>query len=212
MAERMKGLERENRELRQANETLRVFEEKWRVNGVRKVWRQLGREGFDVARCTVARLMKVMGIQALPEQAAEDDDSRQETAVSARQGEPSGSRACTKHAVGVGFHLCRDLEGLRLCRFRAIRIVGWRVRSSAHAGFVLDALEQAVHERPPAKGMSLIHHSDMGSQGRFKRSSQYQLNGGPEARRSCPKAWCSFGGRGAFRIEPGLISLRLASR
>lgn len=104
MAERMKALERENRELRQANEILRVFEEKWRVNGVRKVWRQLGSESFDVARCTAARLMKVMGIQGLPEQAAQDDDPRQ-TAVSARQGEPSGSRACTKHAVGVGFHL-----------------------------------------------------------------------------------------------------------
>ena len=46
----------------------------------------------------------------------------------------------------------------------ARRIVGWRVSTSAHAGFVLDALEQAVHERRPAKGMGLIHHSDRGSQ------------------------------------------------
>ena len=46
-------------------EILRVFEENWRVYGVRKVWRQLGREGFDVARCTVARLMKSMGIQGV---------------------------------------------------------------------------------------------------------------------------------------------------
>ncbi len=46
-------------------EILRVFEENWRVYGVRKVWRQLGREGFDVARCTVARLMKDMGIQGI---------------------------------------------------------------------------------------------------------------------------------------------------
>lgn len=46
----------------------------------------------------------------------------------------------------------------------ARRIVGWRVSSSAHAGFVLDALEQAVHERRPAKGMGLVHHSDRGSQ------------------------------------------------
>jgi len=46
-------------------EILRVFEENWRVYGVRKVWRQLGREGFDVARCTVARLMKSMGIQGI---------------------------------------------------------------------------------------------------------------------------------------------------
>ncbi|RAK07801.1 helix-turn-helix protein [Salipiger aestuarii] len=46
-------------------EILRVFEENWRVYGVRKIWRQLVREGFEVARCTVARLMKEMGIQGI---------------------------------------------------------------------------------------------------------------------------------------------------
>lgn len=46
----------------------------------------------------------------------------------------------------------------------ARRIVGWRVSTSAHAGFVLDALEQAVHDRRPRKGMGLVHHSDRGSQ------------------------------------------------
>ena len=45
-----------------------------------------------------------------------------------------------------------------------VRIVGWRVSTSAHAGFVLDALEQAVHDRHPGKGMGLVHHSDTGSQ------------------------------------------------
>ncbi|CUH35639.1 putative transposase OrfB [Jannaschia seosinensis] len=46
----------------------------------------------------------------------------------------------------------------------ARRIVGWRVSTTPHAGFVLDALEQAVHERRPVKGMGLVHHSDRGSQ------------------------------------------------
>jgi transposase InsO family protein len=46
-------------------EILRIFEENWRVYGVGKVWRQLSREGFDIARCTVARLMKSMGIQGI---------------------------------------------------------------------------------------------------------------------------------------------------
>lgn len=46
----------------------------------------------------------------------------------------------------------------------ARKIVGWRVSASAHAGFVLDALEQAVHERRPTKAMGLVHHSDRGSQ------------------------------------------------
>ena len=46
----------------------------------------------------------------------------------------------------------------------ARRIVGWRVSRSAHAGFVLDALEQALHDRRPLSGGGLIHHSDRGSQ------------------------------------------------
>ena len=46
----------------------------------------------------------------------------------------------------------------------ARKIVGWRVSTSAHAGFVLDALEQAVHDRHPWKDMGLVHHSDRGSQ------------------------------------------------
>ena len=56
----------------------------------------------------------------------------------------------------------------------ARRIVGWRVSTTAHADFVLDALEQALHDRRPTKG-GLIHHSDRGSQLGFKRSSQHQL-------------------------------------
>ena len=60
----------------------------------------------------------------------------------------------------------------------ARRIVGWRVSRTAHAGFVLDALEQAVHERRPVQGGGLVHHSDRGVQGRFKRSSQHLDGGG----------------------------------
>ena len=60
----------------------------------------------------------------------------------------------------------------------ARRIVGWRVSRTAHAGFVLDALEQALAERRPAQGGSLVHHSDRGVQGGFKRSSQHQGVGG----------------------------------
>ncbi len=55
--------ERARRDAALRPEIRRVFEENWRVSGVRKVWRQLQREGFDAARCTVARLMKGMGIQ-----------------------------------------------------------------------------------------------------------------------------------------------------
>ena len=55
----------------------------------------------------------------------------------------------------------------------ARRIVGWRVSRTAQAGFVLDALEQALHERRPVQDGKLVHHSDRGVQGGFKRSSQH---------------------------------------
>ena len=57
----------------------------------------------------------------------------------------------------------------------ARRIVGWRASRTAHAGFVLDALEQALHDRRPVHRGGLVHHSDRGSQGGFNRSSQHQL-------------------------------------
>ena len=60
----------------------------------------------------------------------------------------------------------------------ARRIVGWRVSRTAHAGFVLDALEQALHARRPVHRGGLIHHSDRGSQGEFNRSSQHSGIGG----------------------------------
>jgi transposase InsO family protein len=58
----------------------------------------------------------------------------------------------------------------------ARRIVGWRVSRTAHASFVLDALEQALHDRRPAKG-ELTHHSDRGAQGGFTWSSQHRGGG-----------------------------------
>jgi transposase InsO family protein len=60
----------------------------------------------------------------------------------------------------------------------ARRIVGWRVSRTAHAGFVLDALEQALADRRPVQGGGLIHHSDRGVQGGFNRSSQHPGAGG----------------------------------
>mgnify|MGYP002716977331 CR=1 FL=1 len=62
----------------------------------------------------------------------------------------------------------------------ARRIVGWRVSRSAHAGFVLDALEQALHDRRPAKGSGLIHHSDRGSQYISIRYTEHLAEAGVE--------------------------------
>ncbi|WP_421907132.1 IS3 family transposase [Mameliella sp.] len=147
----------------------RVFEENWRVCGVRKVWRQLDREGFDVARCTVARLMKDMGIQGIIR------GKPHRTTV------PDKKAPCPLDKVNREFRVpapnmlwLSDFTYVTIWRgfvyvafvidAYARRIVGWRASQTAHAGFVLDALEQAVHDRRPVKGAGLVHHSDRGSQ------------------------------------------------
>ena len=147
----------------------RVFDANWQVYGVRKVWRQLRREGFDVARCTVARLMKAMGIQGIIR------GKPQKTTI------PDKKLPCPLDKVNRQFRVpapntlwvsdftyVATRKGFVYVAFVidafARRIVGWRVSTSPHAGFVLDALEQAVHERRPTKGMGLVHHSDRGSQ------------------------------------------------
>ena len=156
----------------------RVFEENFSVYGVRKVWRQLEREGFDVARCTVARLMRAMGLQGVIR------GKSVKTTVSDK------AAPCPLDHVNRQFKVPRP-NVLWLSDFTYVatwagfvyvafvidayarRIVGWRVSRTAHAGFVLDALEQALHDRRPLHRGGLVHHSDRGSQRGFKRSSQH---------------------------------------
>ena len=148
-------------------EIRRVFEENWRVYGVRKVWRQLGREGISVARCTVARLMKEMGLQGairgkphrttVPDKAQPCPLDR----VNRQFRVPAPDRLWVSDFTYVATWAGFVYVALVIDAF-ARRIVGWRVSRTAHAGFVLDALEQAVHQRQPGAG--LVHHSDRGSQ------------------------------------------------
>ncbi|WP_299913687.1 IS3 family transposase [uncultured Paracoccus sp.] len=150
-------------------EILRVFEENWRVYGVRKIWRQLRREGFDVARCTVARLMKVMGIQGIIRGKPHRTTIPDKKAPCPLDKVNRQFRVPAPNMLWVSdFTYVATWKGFAYVAFvidaYARKIVGWRVSTSAHAGFVLDALEQAVHERRPAKGMGLVHHSDRGSQ------------------------------------------------
>ncbi|MBJ7414382.1 MAG: IS3 family transposase [Niveispirillum sp.] len=150
-------------------EIRRVFEENWRVYGVRKVWRQLGREGVDVAHCTVARLMKDMGIQGIirgkPHKTTIPDKKLPcpLDKVNRQFKAPAPNRLWVSDFTYVA-----TWKGFVYVAFvidaYARKIVGWRVSTSAQAGFVLDALEQAVHDRRPAKTMGLVHHSDRGSQ------------------------------------------------
>ncbi len=147
----------------------RVFEANFRVYGVRKVWRQLRREGFDVARCTVARLMRAMGlagvIRGKPVRTTISDRSapcpldRVNRQFRAPAPDMLWVSDFTYVATWAGFvYVAFVIDTF------ARRIVGWRASRTAHAGFVLDALEQALHYRRPTRSGGLIHHSDRGSQ------------------------------------------------
>ena len=150
-------------------EIRRVFVENLGVYGVRKVWRQLQREGAPVARCTVARLMRDMGlagvIRGKPARTTVGDKAAPCPLDRVnRQFQPPAPNMLWV----VDFTYVATWSGFVYVAFvvdaYARRIVGWRVSRSAHAGFVLDALEQALHERRPVQGGGLVHHSDRGSQ------------------------------------------------
>ena len=147
----------------------RVFDENFGVYGVRKVWRQMRREGFDVARCTVARLMKAMGIEGIIRGKPVKTTIRDKAAPCPLDHVNRQFRVSAPNRLWVSdFTYVATWQGFVYVAFVidafARRIVGWRASRTAHAGFVLDALEQAVHQRRPAKGTGLVHHSDRGSQ------------------------------------------------
>lgn len=149
-------------------EIRRVFEENLGVYGVRKVWRQLRREGVQVARCTVARLMRDMGLAGVIRGKPVRTTVSDKAAPCPLDRVNRQFRAPAPNMLWVSdFTYVSTWSGFVYVAFVidafARRIVGWRVSRSAHAGFVLDALEQALHERRPVGG-KLTHHSDRGSQ------------------------------------------------
>src|SRR5277367_5782277 len=103
-----------------------------------------------------------------PGQTFADNDPRQGGRLSAGSREPTVPRFRAGPSVAGRFYLCRDLGGFVYVAFvtdaYARRIVGWRASRTAHADFVLDALEQALHDRRPASRGGLVHHSDRGAQ------------------------------------------------
>ncbi|WP_188826207.1 IS3 family transposase [Brucella endophytica] len=150
-------------------EIRRVFEANFRVYGVRKVWRQLQREGFEVARCTIARLMRSMGLKGVirgkPVRTTVSDKAtpcpldRVNRQFKASAPNRLWVSDFTYVATWAGFvYVAFVIDAF------ARRIVGWRVSRTANAGFVLDALEQALHDRRPVQGGGLVHHSDRGVQ------------------------------------------------
>jgi putative transposase len=146
-----------------------VYEENFRVYGVRKVWRQLLREGIAVARCTVARLMRTMGLQGIVRGKTVRTTISNAAAPCPLDRVNRQFKAPHPNALWVSdFTYVATWAGFVYVAFVidvfARRIVGWRVSRTAHAGFVLDALEQALHERRPVRGGGLVHHSDRGVQ------------------------------------------------
>ncbi|EDT8148278.1 IS3 family transposase, partial [Salmonella enterica subsp. diarizonae] len=146
-------------------EIQRVYDENHSVYGVRKVWRQLLREGISVARCTVARLMTVMGLVGVRRgKKVRTTVSRKDAAAGDRVNRQFVAERPNQLWV-ADFTYVSTWQGFAYVAFIidvfAGRIVGWRVSSSMETTFVLDALEQALWARRPS---GTIHHSDKGSQ------------------------------------------------
>lgn len=160
---------RQRRDAALCVEIRRVWEENFQVYGVRKIWRQLGREGIAVARCTVARLMRQMGLQGIVRGKSVRTTISDKAAPCPLDRVNRNFRAPAPNKLWVSdFTYVATWPGFVYVAFvidaYARRIVGWRVSRSARADFVLDALEQALHERRPIQRDGLVHHSDRGAQ------------------------------------------------
>ncbi len=149
-------------------EIQRVFEDNFQVYGARKIWLQLNRENWEVARCTVERLMAQLGISGAIRGGKKyrttipDESADRPADLVQRQ-----FRADRPNQLWVAdFTYVATWTGVVYVAFVidvfARRIVGWRVSRSMKAELVLDALEQALWARGNTEG--LIHHSDRGSQ------------------------------------------------
>ena len=151
-------------------EIQRVWEENFKVYGVRKVWRQLKREEVVVARCTVARLKRDLGLRGvvrgrrckttIPDAALDRPADRVNRDFKVNRPNALWVSDLTYVATWRGFVYVAFVTDAF-----ARRIVGWHVSSSLRTDLALDALEQALYDRRPAQqDNALIHHSDRGVQ------------------------------------------------
>ena len=136
---------------------------------VRKVWKQLKREGIVAARCTVERLVRRLGLQGVrrgktvrttvPDRSTPCPLDRANRQFRADRPNPLSVSDFTYVSTWQGW-----LYVAFVIDVFARRIVGWRVSTGMTTDFVLDALEQALYARQPADSDALVHHSDRGSQ------------------------------------------------
>ncbi len=147
----------------------RVWSENFEVYGVRKVWRQMRREQFPVARCTVQRLMNRLGLRGVTRGKAVRTTVSDPKAPCPLDHVQRQFQADRPNALWVSdFTYVSTWQGFVYVAFVvdvfARRIVGWKASSSARTDFVLDALEQALYARRPVGPDRLVHHSDRGVQ------------------------------------------------
>jgi transposase InsO family protein len=150
-------------------EIKRVWQANMQVYGADKVWRQLNREGHHVARCTVERLMKRQGLQGVRRGKIVRTTITDAAVPCPLDRVNRQFKADRPNQLWVSdFTYVSTWQGWLYVAFVidvfARYIVGWRVSSSMHADFVLDALEQALYARQPEQSDALVHHSDRGSQ------------------------------------------------
>lgn len=163
---------------------LRIWDDNFQAYGARKVWRQLLREGETVARCSVERLMRSMGLQGVIRGKKKrttipaDGDHRPLDLVKRRFGADRPNQLWvadfTYVATWAGFVYVAFVIDVF-----ARMIVGWRASRSMSADLTLDALEQALWARKVKSG--LVHHSDSGSQYLAIKYSERLIEAGVEA-------------------------------
>ncbi len=147
----------------------RVWQANMQVYGADKVWRQMNREGMQVARCTVERLMKRLGLQGVRRGKVVRTTMSDKAAPCPLDHVHRQFKANRPNQLWVSdFTYVSTWQGWLYVAFVidvfARRIVGWRVSSTMRTDFVLDALEQALYARQPEPSDALVHHSDRGSQ------------------------------------------------
>ena len=197
----------------------RVFAENYGVYGVRKVWRQMRREGYDIARCTVARLMRDMGLRGVIRGKSQRTTVSNKADVCPLDLVNRQFKAPAPNVLWVSdFTYVSTWSGFVYVAFVidvfARRIVGWRVSRTAHTDFVLDALEQALNQGRPQGSRSLIHHSDRGSQYVSIKYTERLAEAGIEPSvgsvgDSYERAACPWGATPSQRQSTDFIKLKL---
>jgi putative transposase len=160
---------------------MRVWEDRKkgrRLYGARKVWLQLRREGIEVARCTVERLMREMGLAGVaaarkkPRTTVPDAGGQRPADLLERDfTAPAPNRRWVADITYVDT-ACGFAYAAFVTDLFSRKIVGWQVADHLRAGLALDALEMAIFSRKDRIDDQLVHHSDRGVQGGFNRSSQ----------------------------------------